>query len=261
MQFSDETLMAYADGEVDADLRRQIEAAMALDPSIAERIARHRNLRVDLNAAFNGVLDESIPEHLLDAANASPVDTSPAETKSATVTNLNAARAAKQRGADPKRRWSWLEWTSIAASLVIGVLAGRSALQPSQSNLFATAADSIVARGELSTALTDQIGGAADSAKSGDDAKIRIGLTFQDKRGQYCRTFATASAAGFACRDADAWKVRALSAGAKNEDVSEYRRAGSALPPAILAAVEDSMAGEALDSEQEQKARARDWKK
>ena len=250
MQFSDETLMAYADGEVDADLRRQIEAAMALDPSIAERIAQHRSLRADLGAAFNGVLDESIPDHLLDAANASQV-----ETRSATVTNLNAARANKQRAANPTRRWSWLEWSSIAASLIIGILAGRSALQPSQSGLFATAAGDIVARGELSAALTDQIGGASD------DAKIRIGLTFQDKRGQYCRTFATDSAAGFACRDANAWKVRALSAGAGNQRVSEYRRAGSELPPAILTAVEDHMAGEALDREQEQAARARDWKK
>ncbi len=115
MQFSDETLMAYADDEVDADLRRQIEAAMALDPSIAERIAKHRNLRVDLGAAFNGVLDEPIPDRLLDAADSSPT--------AATVTNLNAARAAKQRAAHP-RRWSWVEWTSIAASLVIGILAG-----------------------------------------------------------------------------------------------------------------------------------------
>lgn len=250
MQFSDETLMAYADGEVDADLRRQIEAAMALDPSIAERIAKHRNLRLDLGAAFNGVLDERIPDRLLDAANESS-----AEAKPATVTNLNAARAAKQRATHPNRRWSWPEWTSIAAALVVGILAGRSALQPSQSDLFATAADSIVARGELSAALTDQVGDASD------DAEVRIGLTFQDKGGRYCRTFATASAAGFACREADVWKVRALSEGAANQQSGEYRQAGSELPPAILTAVEDSMAGEALDREQEQAARARDWKK
>ena len=250
MHFSDETLMAYADGEVDADLRRQIDAAMALDPSIAERIAKHRSLRVDLAAAFNGVIDEPIPEHLLDAANASQ-----AEAKSATVTNLNAARAAKQRGPHPKRRWSWPEWTSIAASLVLGILAGRTALQPSQSDLFATAEGGIVARGELSAALTDRVGEASDGAK------VRIGLTFQDQRGQYCRTFATASATGFACREADAWKVRALSEGAANKQGDEYRMAGTELPPAILSAIEASVAGEALDREQEQAARARDWKK
>lgn len=243
MQFSDETLMAYADDEVDADLRRQIEAAMALDPSIAERIAKHRGLRVDLGAAFNGVLDEPIPDRLLDAADSSP----------ATVTNLNAARAAKQRAAHP-RRWSWVEWTSIAASLVIGILAGRTALQPAHSDLFATNADGIVARGELSAALTDQVG---DADK---DAEVRIGLTFRATSGEYCRTFATASAAGFACREPNEWKVRAMSEGTANPKGGEYRMAGTEMPPAILAAVEQNMAGEALDREQEQAARARDWK-
>ncbi|HEY0684236.1 MAG TPA: hypothetical protein VGD45_18020 [Steroidobacter sp.] len=249
MQFSDETLMAYADGEVDADLRRQIEAAMALDPSIAERVAKHRSLRADLGAAFNGVLDEPMPARLLDAAAATPAS------KAATVTDLNAARAAKQRAGQPKSRWSWPEWGAIAASLVIGILAGRTALQPSQSDLFASTEAGIVARGELSAALTDQLGNAAK------DADVHIGLTFRDKGGQYCRTFATASAAGFACREANAWKVRALSEGAADQQGGEYRMAGTALPPAILTAVEDSMAGEALDREQEQAARARDWKK
>ena len=242
MQFSDEILMAYADDEVDADLRRQIEAAMALDPSIAERIAKHRSLRVDLGAAFGGVLNEPIPDRLLNAA------------ESATVTDLKAARVAKERAAHP-RRWSWVEWTSIAASLVMGILAGRTALHPSRSDLFATTADGIVARGDLSAALTDQVGGAAS------DAKVRIGLTFRATSGDYCRTFVTASAAGFACRETNEWKVRALNEGATDTKGGDYRMASTDLPPSILAAVEQSMAGEALDHEQEQAARARDWKK
>jgi hypothetical protein len=242
MQFSDEILMAYADDEVDADLRRQIEVAMALDPEIAERVARHRSLRVDLGGAFDGVLDEPIPDRLLAAA------------ESATVTHLKAARVARERAAHP-RRWSWVEWTSIAASLVIGILAGRTALHPSRSDLFATTADGVVARGELSAALTDQVGGAAH------DAKVRIGLTFRATSGDYCRTFITASAAGFACREAKEWKVRALNEGGTEARGGDYRMAGTELPASILTAVEQSMAGEALDHEQEQAARERDWKK
>lgn len=248
MQFSDEILMAYADDEVDADLRRQIEAAMALDPSIAERVAQHRSLRADLGAAFDGVLEEPVPNRLLDAA-AFSVASQPA-----TVTNLNAARVAKERAAHP-RRWSWVEWTSIAASLVIGILAGRTALQPSHSDLFATTAEGIVARGELSAALTEQVGNAAK------DAKVRIGLTFRATSGDYCRTFVTDAAAGFACREPNNWKVRALSESVADPKGGDYRMAGTNLPPAILAAVEQSRAGEALDREQEQAARARDWKK
>jgi hypothetical protein len=248
MQFSDEILMAYADGEVDADTRRQIEAAMALDPSIAERVAKHRGLRTELGAAFDGVLDEPIPTHLLDTAHGSP------KTQASKIADLNAIRAAKQRDARP-RRWSWPEWTSIAASLLIGILAGRSAVQPSTSSLFATGNDGIVASGELSAALSEQRGGTAD------DAVVWIGLSFRNREGEYCRTFAAGSAAGFACREADAWKVRALSEGATNAAGGEYRMAGSELPPAILAAIEDSMAGEALDAEEERAAQSRGWQK
>lgn len=244
MQFSDETLMAYADDEVDADLRRQIEAAMALDPSIAERVAKHRRLRVDLGSAFGGVLDEPVPDRLLDAA------TSPA--KAATVTDLKAARIARH-GVKHPRRWSWAEWTSIAASLVLGILAGRTVLHPSRSDLFATSPEGIVARGELSAALTDQIDQVAD-------AKIRIGLTFRATSGDYCRTFVTVAAAGFACRESNEWKVRALSEGVADAKDGDYRMAGTELPSSILAAVEQSIAGEALDREQEQAARARGWK-
>jgi hypothetical protein len=247
MQFSDEILMAYADDEVDADLRRQIEAAMALDPSIAERVAKHRSLRTELGTAFDGVLDEPIPDRLIEAAALSP-------SKTATVTDLNAARAAKERAAHP-RRWSWVEWTSIAASLLIGILAGRTALQPSRSDLFATTGDGIVARGELSAALTDQIGAAAE------DAKVRIGLTFRATSGDYCRTFVTASVAGFACREPKEWKVRALSEGVAHAEGGDFRMAGTELPRAILEAVEQSMEGEALDREQEQAARSRSWRK
>ena len=249
MQFSDDILMAYADGEADDDTRRQIEAAMPLDPSIAERIARHRRLRMDLGGAFDGVLDEPIPARLLDAANASPNPQA-----SASVADLNARRAAKQRDAKPKR-WSWPEWTSIAASLLIGILAGCSALQPSASSLFAAQGSGIVASGELSAALTQQAGGASD------DATVWIGLSFRSRGGEYCRTFTASSAAGFACREADAWKVRALSEGLPSAASGEYRMAGSELPPAILAAVEDAMEGEALDADEERAAQSRGWKK
>ena len=249
MQFSDEILMAYADDEVDADTRRQIEAAMAHDPLIAQRVARHRELRADLNAAFDGVLGEEIPSRLLDAAAASP-----AAANASLVTDLNAVRLAKQRPGG-SRRWSWPEWTSIAASLLIGILAGRSALGPSESTMFAASANGIVATGELHEALTAQLSGASD------DAAVWIGLSFRSAGGEYCRTFTARSSAGFACREADAWKVRALSEDGSNTPAGEYRMAGSELPPAILTAVEGVMEGEALDRDAEKQALAQGWRK
>jgi hypothetical protein len=249
MQFSDETLMAYADGEVDADTRRQIEAAMALDPTLAERVARHRALRMDLGAAFGGVLDEPVPSRLLDAANSSP-----ASIRSATVTDLSAARAAKSGGTKSKT-WSWPQWAAIAASLLIGVLAGRTALQPSHSEMFATTEGGIVASGDLLAALDTQLSGTA----TGEN--VRIGLSFRSNGGNYCRSFAAGSAAGFACREDAQWRVQALNETRAHGADGQYRMAGSELPAAILTAIDDVMAGDALDREQEQAARERGWNK
>ena len=65
MNFSDETVMAYADGELDAASRAALEAAMATDPQLARRVARQRALRARLRAALDPVLDEPLPERLL----------------------------------------------------------------------------------------------------------------------------------------------------------------------------------------------------
>jgi hypothetical protein len=249
MQFSDETLMAYADGELDADTRRQIDAAMVSDPTLAERVAKHRMLRADLGAAFGGVLDEPVPSRLLDAANSSP-----APTRSATVTDLGAARAAKS-GGTKSRGWSWPEWTAIAASLLIGVLAGRSALQPAESGMFAMSEGGIVAKGNLSAALDDQLSGTTS------DTHFQVGLSFRAKNGSYCRSFLAGTTAGFACNEDAQWKVRALNAGGSQAPGGDYRMAGSELPPGILAAIDEVMEGEALDQEQERAARQRGWKK
>ena len=249
MQFSDETLMAYADGEVDAETRRHIEAAMASDPALAERVAKHRALRVDLGAAFGGVLDEPVPSRLLDAANSSP-----AGSRAATVTDLSAARAAKADGKS-SRTWSWPQWAAIAASLLIGVLAGRSELQREEPGMFATSKDGIVATGDLSAALSDQLSGTAPNEH------VRIGLSFRSKAGNYCRSFAAGVAAGFACRENEQWRVRALSEPGAHTAGGEYRMAGSELPPAVLTAIDDVMEGEALDRPQELEARERGWNK
>ena len=41
MKFSEETLMAYADNELDAQTRTAVEEAMATDPEIARRVAKY----------------------------------------------------------------------------------------------------------------------------------------------------------------------------------------------------------------------------
>ena len=235
MKFSHDMLMAYADGELDRETRRAIEAEMAIDPQVAQEIERQRALRADVGAAFAGVLDEQVPDRLLRAA-------------------TKAKAPAPQR-----RQWSWSEWTSIAASLVIGVIAGRAILGPAatKDDMVATAAvGNLVAGGQLAQALSQQL-------SSEDGSGIDIGLTFRSKSGEYCRTFGTRAGTdvvGFACHDAEAWRIDMLATAPRTQAGGGYRMASTQLPAPIVQAIADRMQGEALDADQEAIARQRRWR-
>src|SRR5579862_1257434 len=99
MTFNEETLIAYADGELDAATRAALEAAAASDPQLAARIARHRALRARLQEAFAPVLAEPVPERLL----ASTRGEAPRQGASNVVRLEPRARP----------RWSWPEWSAI----------------------------------------------------------------------------------------------------------------------------------------------------
>ena len=65
MIFSDEQLMAYVDGELDAQQRAAIDAALAQDASLSARLEQHRSLRSRLQSAHAHMLAEPVPPHLL----------------------------------------------------------------------------------------------------------------------------------------------------------------------------------------------------
>ena len=112
MRFSDEMLMAYADGELDLVARAEIEAAMAKDPAVARAVERHRVLAGKVRTAYDGVLEEPVPAELA-ALVADPED--------ARVVELAAARGARRIAVG---RWQLPAWTAIAASVLVGLFVG-----------------------------------------------------------------------------------------------------------------------------------------
>ena len=68
MKYDDETLMAFADGELDETLRAEIAAAVERDPELAQRVAGHRALRSRVAGTFGALLDEPAPDRLVNAA-------------------------------------------------------------------------------------------------------------------------------------------------------------------------------------------------
>jgi hypothetical protein len=253
MSISEETLMAYVDGELDSAARAQVEAAMRDDPQIEERVAQQRELKARIQEAYAADLAEAVPERLLAAAHGrGPVG-------GATVVDLGQARIAIASTARLRRRQpQWRPVASMAASLLIGVGVGFLAWRNSDSNMIQNADGALVARGPLAQGLSSQIAG-----ERSPTAAVQIGLSFLAKSGDYCRTFTIAgkaSSAGLACRHAQRWEVRALAqSDAVQDHGSEYRTAGSSLPPAIATEVQEQISGEPLDRSGEIAARKAGW--
>ncbi|MCW3849271.1 anti-sigma factor [Sphingomonas sp. LB-2] len=229
-----ETLMAYADGELDAVTAKRVEKAVAADPALAEQVEKHRLLRTRLRAHFDPVAAAPAPDRLAAMLRSS-----------AKVVDLGAARAARQP--KPPRPVFWRNAGAIAAALVLGVALGltsRTGLGGGPS--FGAQSGDLVAQGEMAKALDTQL--------ASKDGLVR--LSFRNAEGNYCRVFETAGRSGVACKGDGGWTIRNYRASGAAEK-GEYRQAGSA---AVMADAQEMMKGEALDAAGEKAAVAKGWR-
>ena len=221
----EELIIAHVDGELPPAERARFEAEMAADPALAAEVARHRALAQRVNGAYAGILDEAVPPQL-----------------------LAVAAAANDRGRPAAARL--MPWAAAAASLLVGVIAGRMAL-PDSGPLVAKDG-ALVARGQLASALTNNL-----AAQPG---VVKVGLTLKTADGRYCRTFQSGAdrLAGLACRQDGQWVARTVTAWTPAA-APAYRTAASDTPPEVLAAV-DGLAAQPLDAAAERAARDRGWR-
>lgn len=231
MSVDEEKLIAFADGELPEAERAEIERALEQDAELRGRLDAHMRLKRRLSAAFDGALQEPVPERLLASARgANPGN----------VVKLPEKRV---------RNWAVREWGAMAASLAAGLVLGVGVMS-ANAPMIAVGDDGMVASGALSQALETQL--AADEPGS-----ARIGLTFRTEDGRYCRTFnlVGSATAGLACREDDGWTIAMTAAHAA---AGEVRMASA--PPEVLAAVDAMIMGEPLDAAAEARARDAGWR-
>jgi hypothetical protein len=250
MNVTDELLMAYADGELDAATRAQVEHEIANNPSLAKQVERHRELRARLQNTFDPILSESVPERLKASLSASPEKT---------VIDLTQVRTKiAEKRLQPISFNRPLNWLSLAASVIVGILIGVLAFN--RSDEFALQGERLVAKGTLARSLGEALAG------NSTGSAVRIGLSYEAQSGDFCRTFVmpARNLAGLACHaqhePADAWRIRMLvpTEGTINEN---YRTAASNLPPSLLDQVNREIKGEPFDADQEKQIIARKWVK
>ena len=111
---SDEALVAYLDGELDAAEQRHVEAWLDADPAVRERLAALAQSADLVRNAYAEIANEPIPERLLAAARGE----TRAAPQEAEILQLPPRRAA---GPMPSRRW---HIGMAAAAGLFGLLVG-----------------------------------------------------------------------------------------------------------------------------------------
>jgi hypothetical protein len=253
VNYDDETLMAYADGELDETQRAEIAAAVERDPELARRVARHRALRAEVSAAFSSVLSRPMPERLARAAQGQSANDQSGRNDSAPATRRGTVVQFPGRASRaPATAWRAREWTAMAASLGLGAVISWKVFAPDPALIMPKGGE-LVASGALATALERQLG-----SKQLGNEPVLIGLTFRTENGQYCRSYALAhvGTAGLACRVGGDWQI-VNTAAAPNEG-GDVRQATSP-PPAVMHAIESRISGDALDAAGEENARNAGW--
>jgi anti-sigma factor RsiW len=266
---SDEMLMAYADGELSAAERRQVEACLARDPSACQRLEIFAGTHGLLRDALSGTASEPIPDRLLDAvlgvvpaAVAAPVRRGSVERRS-----LFARLRAALLPLTPAHAFG------AAAALVLvfgidGAMRQMGLRGLGTAPLVMANGGKLFAQGPLHQVLDGTPSGTAVAFGSGAEAgSIKALMTFKRQDGQACRIYeleqaSGAAANGVGCRTAvGQWSLEVHSGiAAARAKPGQVVPASGPASPIVDAAVDRLMAGDAFGPEEEAKLITSKWR-
>ncbi|NOZ33456.1 MAG: anti-sigma factor [Alphaproteobacteria bacterium] len=218
-RFSDETLVAFVDGELDAQTRKTVEAALVSDGDIAARVTMFRQTRTRIRQAY--AQDDAIPVPAglkarikdmveRDASREKDTITSPPE-----VIPFTPATGSGTSKRKPPARWI-MPMAAAGAFVAVGIggfFAGGAGQSPPQIDLNVAG---------LNVAGLDQPGivPALESLASGQIIRIegtgdrlRTIASYRDPAGSLCREFEVdetghSSVVAVACVQNGIWRVQ-----------------------------------------------------
>ncbi len=140
MTVSDEELMAYVDGELDAARSESLRQEIAANADLRRRVAEQQALRERLRHAFDRTLEEPVPARL---------------------TELTVRARVVELGSSTRRRptrVAWLSGLALAAGIVLGIALGPALvkLAREQPDVIANGAN-VAAGGALADALSRRL--------------------------------------------------------------------------------------------------------
>ena len=274
--FSDEVLMAYADGELLEPEAIAVRERARHDPAVAGRIAMFKDSRKVLSAAFDPVLDAPVPQRLVDVVQA--LGRESGAVRGDTPRRQRAVDVARQRGwwrqamasLPDIAAWlrGWRQHAMVASAacflgLVGGWLLGTGGWWQDDSASLATQVAS------LPEAVLD----ALDRLPSGERATARLDglgvaellpIASYENGGSVCREFEISRSSaegpqavrGVVCRNDGRWLLKALA------DLTTKKAQGNVYRPA---SGDEDLApvlglGQSLSQQEERQFLANGWR-
>lgn len=221
MNLDESTLIAYVDGELDAQTVREVEAKLIDDPEARKFVERLRELAALSRVAFNDTLHEPVPQHLRDTI---------AATLAQTTSSAENAEKDNVVTFSPRPPAHWHKALPLAAAftgLLLGLGGGFQYSETSTQKAMQLASmsmmqDQAAMDAALNKALEVNLSGnelAWQNPDSNRSARFTPVRTYQDKSGKYCREYRkdvtstgeTETTYGLACRTEEGtWKTRYL---------------------------------------------------
>lgn len=197
-RFSDEELMAFADGELDPEKQAAVEQAIETDEDVAARVATFMESGALARDSLQPLLEEAVPASL-----AAKVDAM-VDPQSNVTAFPGPARVAPQA----RQRWALPLAASIA--LVAGAIGGYLVGSPSQTAPGGLQMADLAQPGIVS-ALNSVASGAESDLADGD--RFRAIASYRGTDGALCREFEVdhtdnTTVVGVACRPGDRWELQ-----------------------------------------------------
>lgn len=268
---TDETLMAYADGELDAAARARVETILERDQESRARLEIFTATGAPLAALYGKPMTEPVPSHLvalvLGEKKTERSFVRPAARKRRYAGNF--ADALRMMFAGPQ--WT-MAFALCALILVVGAGAGwylHNGSDGSMQGLVSLDGGRIFAQGPFKAALETVPSGTKVTIadKKGQTVlTMRAALTFKNRQQAFCRQYDVTAPegqyAGIACRgDDNQWRLELHTAAAPRANRSDRTvPAGASGSSDVEAAVSNVIEGDALGRTEEDALLRNKWR-
>jgi anti-sigma factor RsiW len=274
-KLSDETLMAYADGELPTVEMAWVATIVAGDAASRARLAMFTETSRSLREQFQAPMDEPVPRHLVDLVlgGARPVDALPSAAttprKVSVRHELSLTAKLMQFFTASQPRWQFA--LGCATALLIGLGSGwalhRAPVERNAQALAALTDGRVLAQGALQRVLETAPTGqhvALDNRQS--IATIQARLTFRSHQQEFCRHYELVVRdgghfAGIGCRGSDGrWQVQLhTQIAASRLSTGQTVPAGNDSSPDLAALLDRMIDGDALGGSEEAALIAKRW--